>query len=420
MDIPLGYQRIDVPVSRNREFAAITEWAFAMTYHEGLAHLAEERLDWDRCRGVEVTDSDGETTGGLAAIHGSYGYTLRVPGGTVPASGLTWVAVHPSHRRRGLLTSMIADHFARSRGRGEAVSTLEAAETAIYQRFGYGMAAPTYSAQLPRGVALRDVEGAADLRVTIEDADFARHMPIIEQVTARDNRPGAVVRFPAPMLAAHFHDPEQWREGRERKRFIIVHNDQGPAAFALFQRKLTFEDSQANGQGETDTWAATTAASAHRLWSVLGDLDLMKSFRVAGIALDDPLVTLASDVRGLGLRFRDQLWLRILDVPAALEARTYSADVDVTIDVDDSLIAENSHLWNLRVEGGKARVTRAERDATADVRIGIQELSAAYLGGISLDSLAAAGLVSEVHPGAVSALSQAMRSRQSPRSTFMF
>ena len=420
MEIPLGYQRIDVPESRSREFAAITEWAFAMTYPEGLAHLANERLDWDRCRGLEVTDRDGEAAGGLAAIHGSYGYTLRVPGGTVRASGLTWVAVHPAHRRRGLLTSMITDHFARSRSRGEAVSTLEAAETAIYQRFGYGMAAPTYSAQLPRGVALRDVEGAADLRVTIEDADFARHVPIIEQVTARDTRPGAVVRFPAPMLAAHFHDPEEWREGRERKRFIIVHDDQGPAAFALFQRKLAFKDSQANGHGETDTWAAATAASAHRMWSVLGDLDLMKTFGIAGLALDDPLVTLASDVRGLHLRFRDQLWLRILDVPAALEARTYGADVDVTIEVDDSLVADNSHAWRVLVEGGRARVTRAERDANADLRIGIQELSAVYLGGVSLDSLAAAGLVSEVVPGALAPLSQAMLSRQSPRSTFMF
>ncbi len=420
MDIPRGYQHIDVSVSRSREFAAITEWAFAMTYQEGLTHLADERLDWDRCRGLEITDGDGETAGGLAAIHGSYGYTLRVPGGTVPASGLTWVAVHPAHRRRGLLTSMIADHFARSRARGESVSTLEAAETAIYQRFGYGMAAPTYSARLPRAFALRDVEGAADLRVTIENADFARHAPIIEQVTARDTRPGAVVRFPSSMLAAHFQDPDEWRDGRERKRFVIVHDEQGPAAFALFQRTLRFEDGQANGHGETDTWAATTAASAHRLWSVLGDLDLMKGFGVQGLALDDPLVTLATDVRGLGLRFRDQMWLRILDIPAALKARTYSADVDVTIAVDDPLVAENSHPWRVKVEDGTAHVALAERDVTADMRIGIQELSSAYLGGVSLDSLAAAGLVHEVLPGAVAGLSKAMRSRQSPRSTFMF
>ena len=420
MDIPRGYQPIDVSWERNREAAAVIEWAFAMTYHEGLAHLAEERIDWERCRGLEVADRDGETSGTLAAVHGSYGYTLRVPGGTVPASGLTWVAVHPSHRRRGLLTSMIADHFTRSLARGEAVSTLDAAETAIYQRFGYGMAAPTYSARIPRGLALRDVEGAADLRVTIEDADFASHAPIIEQVSARDTRPGAVVKFPAPMLAAHFHDPEEWREGRERKRFVIVHDEQGPAAFALFQRKLAFEDGQALGHGATEAWATTTAASAHRLWSVLGELDLMKSFWVGGIAIDDPLVTLASDVRSLGLRFRDQLWLRILDVRAALEARDFSADVDVTIVVDDDLVAENSHPWRVRVESGKARVTRADRDASADIRIGIQELSAAYLGGVSLDSLATAGLVQEVLPGAVAGLSDAMRSRQSPRSTFKF
>lgn len=208
MDNPVGYQPIDVPRTRSREFAAITEWAFAMTYQEDLYPLADERLDWDRCRGFEVTKPDVGEVGALAAIHGSYGYTLRVPGGTAPASGLTWVAVHPAHRRRGLLTSMMADHLARSRARGEAVSTLEAAETAIYQRFGYGMAAPTYSARLPRGLTLREVEGSAALRVTIENADLDRHAPIIEQVNARDARPGAVVTFPRAMLAAHFHDPE--------------------------------------------------------------------------------------------------------------------------------------------------------------------------------------------------------------------
>lgn len=420
MENPEGYQPVDVPRARSSEFAAITEWAFAMTYQDGLAHLADERLDWDRCRGVEVAQGDAADLGKLAAIHGSYGYTVRVPGGTAPAAGLTWVAVHPAHRRRRLLTFMMADHLERSRARGEVVSTLEAAETAIYQRFGYGMAAPTYSARLPRGLTLRDIEGSATLRVTIENADIDRHGPVIAQVTARDTRPGAVVTFPRAMLAAHFQDPEEWREGRERKRFIAIHDENGPAAFALFQRKLNFTDGQADGRGDTDTWATTTAASAHRLWSVLADLDLMAEFKVQGVALDDPLVMLARDVRRLALRFQDHMWLRIVDVPAALEARTYQADVGLTIEVEDPLIAENSQLWRFTVAGGVAHVVRAERDAIADVRLGIQELSSAYLGGVSLESLATAGLVHEVRPGSVAALSDAMRSRQSPRSTFLF
>ncbi len=315
---------------------------------------------------------------------------------------------------------MMGDHLARSRARGEVVSTLEAAETAIYQRFGYGMAAPTYSARLPRGLSLRDAEGSSALRVTIENADFDRHSAVIAQVTARDTRPGAVVTFPRAMLAAHFHDPEQWREGKERKRFITVHDGDGPVAFALFQRKLEFTDGQADGRGETDTWAAATAAGAHRLWTVLADVDLMAEFKVQGVALDDPLVLLAHDVRRLGLQFRDHLWLRIVDVPAALEARDYQADVDLTIAVDDALIAENSHPWRLIVSDGSARVSRAERDATADLQLGIQELSAAYLGGISVDSLGNAGLVHELRRGAAGELSAAMRSPQSPRSTFLF
>lgn len=146
----------------------------------------------------------------------------------------------------------------------------------------------------------------------------------------------------------------------------------------------------------------------------------MAEFTVHGVALDDPLVLLAHDVRRLRLQSRDHLWLRILDVPAALEARTYRADVDMTIAVDDELIAENSYLWRFTVSDGVAHVSRAERDATADVRLRIQELSSAYLGGVSIDALATAGLVHDIQPGSVAALSQAMRSPHSPRSTFLF
>jgi predicted acetyltransferase len=222
------------------------------------------------------------------------------------------------------------------------------------------------------------------------------------------------------LLAVQFVDPEALRDGRERKRIAIVEDETGPAAFALFQRKLAWDDTGPAGTGFTEQWASVTPASSRRLWSVLADLDLMRSFTATGLSLDDPGILLADDLRGLDVRLKDHVWVRILDVPAALTARTYGTDLDLTVDVTDETIAENSHPWRIVVREGRATVTRAERGSAVDLRMGIQDLSAAYLGGTTIEGLAGAGLVDEIREGAASQWSDALRSAVAPRSTFPF
>lgn len=426
MNAPPGYRRVDLNSERSTDFLAVDAWAFALPDAEVSAPHIVQAIDWSRGRGIEhagfeVTEGGETAHGDIAAVHSSYPYEMRVPGGTVSASGLTWVGVHPSHRRRGLLTSMIDDHFSRSRARGEVVSTLFAAETTIYQRFGYGLACPTYRLTLPRGAEFRDVAGTENLTVRLEDADLSRHAADVRAVLARDERPGAMSTVGDAMMANLFFDPESLRDGHERRRIAIVEDAAGPAAFALFQRKLAWTDSGPRGTGASEHgWAAVTAAAERTLWSVLSDLDLMSSTKVSSVALDSPLIHLLKDVRGSVALMRDQVWLRILDVPAALSARTYLKDVDVTIGVEDSQIPENSLPWRFTVANGVATVERAERDASVDVRLSIQELSVAYLGGTTIDALASAGLVEEVRRGAVADLSDAFRSRLAPRGSLHF
>ncbi len=414
MTAPTGYHLVDLPFSRREDMLSVDQWAFALTHPESVREGIEAALEWDRCRGIETDDGE------VAAVHASYGYTMRIPGGTLATSGLTWVGVHPAHRRRGLLRAMIDDHFARSLARGEAVSTLTASETKIYQRFGYGLACPSYSMTMPRGATFRAIAGSDDLIVKFENADLHRHTPVVRAVLARDQRPGAMTGLSEAFLVSQFADPEALREGQERKRIVIVEDANGPAAFAIFQRKLAWGDSGGNGTGSTSQWAAVTPAASRRLWSVLADLDLMASFDASTLPLDDPAVLLADDVRGLGIKAKDHVWLRILDVPAALMARRYRADLDLTIHVTDTVLSQNSGAWRLAIESGEARVTRAPEGAQVDVSIGIQDLSAAYLGGTTIEALAGAGLVDEVTAGAVSELSEAFRSPIAPRSSFSF
>jgi len=135
-------------------------------------------------------------------------------------------------------------------------------------------------------------------------------------------------------------------------------------------------------------------------------------------AADDPYLLLLQDIRGAHLSLRDNIWVRLLDVPKSLEARGYSANADVTIEVTDKQLPTNAGTWRVQIEGGAARVSRVESGA-ADVTIPIQELGAVYLGGVTLASLARAGLVSG-RPDAVAALSAAFAGDELPISPVSF
>jgi len=397
---------------------AVAGWAFIFTIkHEDLPAIAEA-VPWGRARGIEVTAAERGEPGTLVACHASESYPLRVPGGRdVTVSGLMWVGVHQGHRRRGLLKEMMADHFERSLARGEVVSTLFAAEPEIYQRFGYGLACAALNVTLGRGVALRELEGAADLRIDLLDADRERDAPAVAEVLRREGRPGTPMELPDSIAADLFLDVENWRDGAERKRIAIVHDELGPAAFATFARKSKWGDGGPSGTTSVHQWASATAAATHRLFSVVTDLDLTGETSVGNVALDHPLVYLLTNPRSPLPRRNDNLWVRILDVKRALEGRGYAGDADFTVRIADSQLPGNDGVWRVTIAGGSALVTRAEEEA--DFSLSIQELSAAYLGGVTLAELACAGLVTG-DSDAIAAASRALRGEVAPVSAINF
>jgi len=396
-------------------------WAFAGTPQTATVDELKGVIDWDRARGVEVADAKIAPVGTLVGCHSSHPYEMRLPGGgTVATSGLTWVGVHSGHRRRGLLTTMIDDHFARALGRGEVVSTLFAAEAQIYQRFGYGLAAQTLAMDTGRGIALRELPGSDELRIDFANADITVHAPVVRAVLARSTRPGTHATVSETLMRDIFIDPELWREGGERLRMAVVYDAEGPAAFATFSRKGKWENGEPAGELAFWTWAAATAPSERRLFAVVSDLDLVAKVKARNIAPDAPLTLLVKDIRGAHFAVRDNLWVRLLDIPQSLAARSYAADADVTLSLTDAQIKANNGLWRLRIAGGTAHASK-ERSATAlgDVTMSVQELSAAYLGGVTIASLANAGLVTGA-PHAVATLSAAFAGDMKPASALNF
>ncbi|WP_062461122.1 GNAT family N-acetyltransferase [Demequina soli] len=422
MSVTPGYRLISLPHDRAEEMLDVNTWAFTgeIRAEDAAAFVAE--IPFPRVRAMEIEDAAHGRVGSVAGVAAAYTYRMRVPGGAhVPVAGLTWVGVHPGHRRRGLLRAMMADHLSDARARGEVASALYAAETEIYQRFGYGLAARQLDVRLPRGAGLRDVPGSDALRVRLEDASLEHHGEAVARIQGRLERPGTPTLDDAAALRSRFSDPLAHRRDSERMRILLVEDARGvPVAYAFFRRHGSWDaDGLPDGKVHTWSFGAETPAAAHRLWSVLADLDLTGVVEAAPLAADDPLLWMLKDPRSVRPRLRDNIWLRIVDVPAALTAREYLCPVDAVIQVDDPLFRDNTGPWRVTSRDGEGHVEAAPGEEP-DVVIGIQELSASYLGGVSLQALASAGLVEERTEGALHALAAAFESTQAPVCNLFF
>jgi predicted acetyltransferase len=411
MPFPEPYRLLPIPADRLDDVLALDLWAFPSgDTIEGLRELPSP-LSWDRTFGV-VRDARDDL---LAGFHGAY--PLRaypVPGAEVSCGWLTWVGVHPAHRRRGILRGMIEHHFADCLAHGEAISGLMAAETPIYGRFGYGLASTQVSLTIPRGAALRPVAGSAELDVTLEVWDAAAHGDLVAGIH-RDyarlpqglGRPGWATRETPEQLASRNTDAPMHRGGKEALRVLLARDDSGtPVAYATFRRSSEWTRAGAEGTVHVREAVALTPAAAHRMWSVLLDLDLTTKVQIANLPVDDPIVTLLVDVRGAVPDYQDNSWIRILDLPTALSQRAFAGDVDVVLEVTDAMLPANAGRWRVRADAwGHAEVTASDDDA--DIVIDIRELSAAHLGSVTLSSLAQAGLIRARTPEALRAASAA-------------
>lgn len=415
MSLAPGYRLTDVDPSRVGEVLRVASWAFADELRdEDLPHW-ETMTPASRMIGVEVDDPTRGTVGSLAGVAESFSFGMRVPGGAeVPVAGLTGVGVHTGHRRRGLLSAMMAAHLEDARRRGEVASALYAAETPIYQRFGYGLAAWQATVRIPRGAALRAVPGSEDLLVTIEPVDPDRHGPVLAAVQSRLTRPGTMTLGDPEAVAARFADPSVRHHSEPLRMLTVASADGEPRAYAMLRRRSSWgDDGIPDGTVTTQELAALDPAAAHRLWSVLLDIDLMGTVVADPLALDDTILHLLEDPRAARPRILDNLWLRLVDLPGALEARTYAADVDTVLEVDDPLLPDNAGRWRVTVADGAAHVAPAP-DAESDLTLGIAELGAAYLGGATLAALASAGRVGARDPRALAAASAAFAGAVAP------
>ena len=416
MVLPDGFDLVPLTSERLADVLTLDMWAFPTSDSLDDLLALPSGLTWERTFGVVRTERPDE----LVAMHASYPFSRTpVPGGHLPVAGLTWVGVHPQWRRRGLLRAMIDVHFEHCRDRGEPVSLLFAAEPGIYGRFGYGLASREVGEPLQRRAALRPVAGTEGLEVRLEILSLERHGDLVARLHGAVDRPGWVKRETRELANSRFSNAPLFRNGREDERILIVERAGEPVGYALFRRKSEWGPGGPEGSVRVAEAVSTDAAVAHVLWSRLLDLDLTTEVTSGMLALDDPLLSLLQDVRAARPVEHDNLWARIIDLPAALTGRQFQADVDVVLEVRDELVPDNAGRWRLTASAfGPANVERT--DAAPDLTLDIRELGAAYLGGTSLVELASAGFVVERTPGTLRAASVAFGWPELPVSSWIF
>jgi GNAT superfamily N-acetyltransferase len=375
-----------------------------------------------------AADVDGSDPGTYPGIYGVFPLTLGIPGHKasvrqVPCAGLTWVGVHPDHRRKGVLTAMLRHHLEQVHDEeGTHVSALHASEPAIYGRFGYGMASLELEVTLGRGTTLGsphldDAAAAVTTHLaTVSDPDVPKRMRECHLAWANL---GSVVGDTGYYARVCHQLPEQLRD-KEPRRLLFARRDGVDVGFIMFRRTHKWE--RARPAGELSAWALVGDPAAQlALVRRLVDFDLMGTVKIGTVGIDDPLLLWAGGPRAASdVATYDSLWLRLVDLPEALQDRTWSAPCDLVVDVEDTTAPWNTGSWRIRVdETGEATVLKTT--AESDLSLGAEVLGATYLGGGgNLLALQRAGLVTERRKGALAELWRAMRTEVAPTAAVGF
>jgi predicted acetyltransferase len=399
------------PIDENEidGFINVDEHAFNTSpWSDDDRRVALDRFEFDRT----LAAFDDTTPVGVTMC---YSFQLSVPGlQMLPAAGVTFVAVMPTYRRQGVLSSLMRRQLADVRDRGEPLAILWASEAVIYGRYGYGRASWHLDFTLRRGeggLAGRGASAGDGLRLRIAEPEAA--LPELAKVydAVLASRPGMFGRNDAWWRSAIF-DPAEQRHGASPLRCLLAEDASGPRGYALYAGVDTWSGFlPENVLTVRELMAADPAASA-ALCADLLSRDLTTEFRLPHRPVDDPLLYQLADPRRTRPKLNDNLWVRIVDLPRALAGRRYSCPVDVVLEVRDEILPDNAGRWRLstttEAPGGGLAASCVPASSPADLALGVTELGAAYLGGTRLGALAGSGLVAELRPDATRQLSAAL------------
>jgi len=333
-------------------------------------------------------------SGAVVAGCGSFPFELTVPGGTVRAAGLSVVGVSPTHRRRGILRGMMRAQLDDVHRRGEPVAILWASEDTIYGQFGYGMASVSGDIEVAKSATAfaQPFKARGEFRILGETEALAPLAEAYER--ARLDHPGMIARSEEWWRHRRLADPESRRQGAGELNRVLLSLDGRPSGYALYRITQKFEAGISAGYVSVIEAVGATPEATRELWRFLFDIDWVAGVKGMLLPMDHPLFFLLARPREMKFRIHDGLWVRLVDLPAALAQRRLGEGAPVVIEVADAFCSWNAGRWSVGPKG--AERTTADAELACD----ITALGSVYLGGFRFAQLERAGRVTELRPGA--------------------
>ena len=334
----------------------------------------------------------------------SYRYELIVPGGKLPFAGIGWVSVRPTHRRRGILTALMKRQLQDIYERGETLATLGSSESIIYGRYGYGIGAMKENWHIERQHTSIDVPvKPSGVTAFVSPSEMREIFPgVYDRVAA--GRLGMAASRPEFVWDSWVADYEALRRGSSAAYYVTYEQDGQIDGYVCYRTT-----------GDTlivrELMAASDAAYA-TLWQFCFGVDLKTEIDAPGRAVDEPLVWMLADLRRLERTTTDGMWIRLVDVKAALLGRRYAQNGRLVFEVQDSVCPWNEGCYEL--EGGPTGTECRLTGKSSDLILTATDLASAYLGTVKFSTLNHAGRIEERTRGALARADAMFSSSRDP------
>jgi predicted acetyltransferase len=332
---------------------------------------------------------DGRPVG----VAASWPFEITIPGGELPCGGVTWVGVLPTHRRRGLARELVRRLTDDARERGEPLAALWASESQLYGRYGYGIAALSGSIDADRaGFAYRgDPAPEGSMRLVTRDEALELLPPVYKRARrARNGFPSRSADWWDGQRLASYWDPS----GQGPRFHAVLELDGALEGYVIYRINANWGSGLPENEVRVVEAVGTSPRAVREVWRFLFSIDLSK--KVVARTLDPaaPLFLSVVEPRRLRPGYGDGLWLRLVDVEAALQARSWNGGDSLVAEVRDTFCPWNEGRHLLGGEGGRT-------DDAPDLVLDVSDLASLYLGGVDPAALHAAGRIEERTPGAV-------------------
>jgi predicted acetyltransferase len=295
---------------------------------------------------------------------------------------------------------MLRNSLRAAKERGDAVSVLIPAEWPIYGRFGYAPATQvaSYRFHPRRRGATPNVAASARVR-HVEPAELRTAAPEVFAAARRRHAGQLDRRFPwwerALGLDGHRFVSD------EARTWVLHEGSDGPDGLVSWRATRGWEITGGFAGIQVASLIAASDDAYRDLWAYLAGIDLVDEIELSERPVDEPIRWLLPDGRTLEqTAVVDFLWLRLLDVCAALSARRYAVPGELVLDVlDDDAGGYGAGRVQLSADGSEVRCAPSQRPA--DLRLSQRALAACYLGGHRLRQRSVLDDVDELTPGAV-------------------